>query len=63
MYHPGGAKFLLLVSVTVRLLPEAELIVKSTSRCSVSQEWVVALGLTKLAHLMFEAWGVVIVIC
>lgn len=63
MYQPGGAKFLLFVSVTVRLLPEAELIVKSTSRCSVSQEWVVALGLTKLAHLMFEAWGVLIVIC
>jgi hypothetical protein len=30
----------------------------STSRCSVSQEWVVAEGRIRLTHLMFAACGV-----
>lgn len=45
MYQPMGAKLRLLGTVTVREVLLLELIGKSTNRCSVSQEWVVAIGL------------------
>lgn len=62
MYQPGGAIFRLLVTVPVREVLVLEPIGTSTSLWSVSREWVVAMGLIKLIHLMLVAWGVPIVI-
>ncbi len=52
MYQPGGARFRLLVTVTVRVLPLTEFIVRFTNRCSASRPWVVAIGLIRLTHRM-----------
>lgn len=54
--------FRLVVTVAVTEVLVLELIGTSTSRWSVSQPWVVAIGLIRLTHLMFAAWGVEIVI-
>ena len=61
MYQPAGAILRLDVRVTDREVLVLEAIGKSTSRCSVSSPWVVAIGLIKLTHWMFCAWGVVTV--
>jgi hypothetical protein len=47
MYQPGGAKFGLSVTVTLRAVSVLDVIGKSTSRCSVSRLWVVAIGLIR----------------
>ena len=54
--------FRLVVTVALTEVLVLEAIGTSTSRWSVSRPWVVAIGLIRLTHLMFPAWGVEIVI-
>ncbi len=54
--------FRLSVTVAVREVLVLEAIGTSTSRWSVSRQWVVAIGLIRLTHLILLAWGVLIVI-
>src|SRR5215213_10183462 len=62
MYHPGGARLGLAGIVSPRF-PAARLVIsRSTSRCSLSKEWVVVPLRIRDAHLMAGACGVVIVI-
>src|SRR4029453_13332966 len=50
MYQPTGVKARVLGTVTVSEVLVLELIGRSTNRCSVSHEWVVAMGRIRCTH-------------
>ena len=61
MYQPGGARMASGGAGVLICPPAWVLMARSTSRWELSKEWVVTPGRMMLAHLMFPACGVLIV--